>query len=59
MCRQGSSNLSFSANLPYQSKTHFNNNIDSKIDRNVEIDINKNEVDVFHIINKDIISYSR
>ena len=34
-------------------------NIDNEIDKNVEIDINKNEIDVFYIINKDIILYSR
>ena len=35
------------------------NNINNEIDKDVEIDINKNEIDVFHIINKDIILYSR
>ena len=35
------------------------NNIDNEIDENVKIDINENEIDVFYIINKGIISYSR
>ena len=34
-------------------------NIDDEIDKDVEIDINKNEIDIFYIINKDIILYSR
>ena len=34
-------------------------NIDNKINENVEIDINENEIDVLYIINKDIISYSK
>ena len=33
--------------------------IDNKIDENVKVDINKNEIDVFYIINKDIILYLR
>ena len=33
--------------------------IDNEINEDVEIDINENEIDVFYIINKDIILYSR
>ena len=35
------------------------NNIDNKINKDIKIDINKNEVDFFYVINKDIILYSR
>ena len=34
-------------------------NIDNEIDEDVKVDINENEIDVFYVINKDIISYSR
>ena len=37
----------------------YDDNIDNEIDKDVEIDINENEIDVFYIINKDIILYSR
>ena len=37
----------------------YDNNINNKIDKDVEIDINENEIDIFYIINKDIILYSR
>ena len=33
--------------------------INDRIDKNVEVGINENEIDVFYIINKDIVSYSR
>ena len=29
--------------------------IDNKIDEDVEVDINENEIDIFYVINKDII----
>ena len=35
------------------------NNIDDKIDEDAEVGINGNETDVFYIIDKGIISYSR
>ena len=34
-------------------------NINDRIDKDVEVDINENEIDVFYIINKDIILYSK
>ena len=33
--------------------------IDNEIDKDIEVDINENEIDVLYIINKDIILYSR
>ena len=36
-----------------------NNNIDNEIDKDVEVDINENEIDIFYIINKDTVLYSR
>ena len=34
-------------------------NINDRIDEDVKVDINENEIDVFYVINKNIISYSR
>ena len=36
-----------------------NDNIDNEIDEDIEIDINKNEIDFLYIINEDIILYSK
>ena len=35
------------------------NDINNKIDKDIEVDINGNEIDFLYIINKDIISHSR
>ena len=37
----------------------YNNDINNEIDEDTEIDINENEIDIFYIINKDIILYSK
>ena len=34
-------------------------NIDNEIDEDAEVDINENKVDIFYIIDKDIVLYSR
>ena len=34
-------------------------NIDNEIDKDIEVDINENEIEFLYVINKDIISHSR